>query len=194
MKNKYLKNKHRSGFSLIESILAVAVLSLGIVGVIPLMSAGLNEAMKSRDQMTAAMLAQEGIEIIQNIRDNNWAAGRSSFSTETFPAFSSPLPSNKTNCIVNYDTKDVDDSNCGVAVPGKTELFIKNDYYMHTSSGTTATKFMRKLDMTLAGLSGAQTLTVTSMVVWSRTDFPAVSDCDTINQCTYASLTLTEWY
>lgn len=65
IKNKDLKN----GFTLIESLVAISLLMIAISGPMTIVQKGLNAAYLSRDQMTAAFLAQDAIEAIKNIRD-----------------------------------------------------------------------------------------------------------------------------
>lgn len=66
-----------AGFSIIETIVAIAILSIAIVAPMTLAQRGLNGAMYARDQVTAFYLAQEAVEFIRNTRDNNNFEGRS---------------------------------------------------------------------------------------------------------------------
>ena len=58
------------GFSLIETIIALFVLTLGVVGAFVVISQTIRISPSVRQEIVAANLAQEGIEIIRNIRDN----------------------------------------------------------------------------------------------------------------------------
>ena len=55
-----------------EAIVAIFVITAGIVGVLGLVTQTIASATLSTQRLTAAYLAQEGIEIIRNIRDTNW--------------------------------------------------------------------------------------------------------------------------
>jgi prepilin-type N-terminal cleavage/methylation domain-containing protein len=66
------KNK---GFTLLELMIAITVLSVGIVGVFGLIQNTLRSAEDLKSRLIASYLAQEGIELVRNIRDNNWAQG-----------------------------------------------------------------------------------------------------------------------
>ena len=68
------------GFSLMEALLATFLLSVGIVAVLSLMASSLRSSMVARDQEIATLLAQEGVELVRNVRDNNWADGNDSFN------------------------------------------------------------------------------------------------------------------
>lgn len=59
------------GFTLIETMIAVSLLSIAIVAPMTLTMQSLQTAYYARDQMTASNLAQEAIESIRSIRDGN---------------------------------------------------------------------------------------------------------------------------
>ena len=62
---------HSRGFTLIETLVAISLLSVAIVAPMSLVSQSLAAATYSRDQVTAYNLAQEGIESVRGIRDGN---------------------------------------------------------------------------------------------------------------------------
>lgn len=64
------KNKNR-GFTLLETIVAIAILSLAITGPMIISEKGIDTSIYARDQVTAFYLAQEAVEYIRNIRDTN---------------------------------------------------------------------------------------------------------------------------
>jgi len=59
------------GFTLIETMVAVSLLSIAIVAPMQLAAQSLAGAYYARDQITAFYLAQEGIEAVRAVRDNN---------------------------------------------------------------------------------------------------------------------------
>jgi prepilin-type N-terminal cleavage/methylation domain-containing protein len=70
MQNNIKKTKNR-GFTLIEALVAIAILTISIAGPITIASKGLASAVFARDQITAFYLAQEAVEYIRNQRDEN---------------------------------------------------------------------------------------------------------------------------
>ena len=62
---------HMRGFTLIETVVAVAILIAAIVGPVTLIAHSLFSASFSRNDLIGTNLAQEGIELFRAVRDNN---------------------------------------------------------------------------------------------------------------------------
>ncbi len=62
------------GYSLVESLVAIAILMLSIVGPITIAAKSLQSAQYARQQNTAFFLAQEGISIINTLRNDGGLA------------------------------------------------------------------------------------------------------------------------
>lgn len=65
------KYASRKGFTLIETLVALMLLSVAIVGPMTLTTKSLAAAQYARDQITAFYLAQEALEAVRSIRDGN---------------------------------------------------------------------------------------------------------------------------
>ncbi len=76
MKIKNFKFKN-SGFTLLETLAALSVLTLAITGPLALASYAIRSASVSQNQLMTFYLAQEAMEYIKNKRDNNALAGAS---------------------------------------------------------------------------------------------------------------------
>lgn len=74
MKNKLKIFNKKAGFTVLESIVAIAVLSISISGAFSAVQQSLSQATIAKDEVRAFYLAQEAIEIIRNKRDNNQLA------------------------------------------------------------------------------------------------------------------------
>ena len=61
------------GFTLIELIIAIFILSIGIIGIFGAYSAMVVATSDTSGRLSATYLAQDGIEIVKNIRNINWA-------------------------------------------------------------------------------------------------------------------------
>ena len=78
---KYLSVKNKeSGFTLIEMMIAVFVMVVGIVGAMSLIQRVIFSSSISSSRLIAAYLAQEGAEIVRNVRDTNWLEARFSLN------------------------------------------------------------------------------------------------------------------
>jgi len=62
----------RRGFTLIEALVAISILLVGILGPFMLTNMNLQAGLFSRDQITAYYLAQEAIEMVREVRDENF--------------------------------------------------------------------------------------------------------------------------
>lgn len=70
MKNARLN--HPKAFTLVETILAITVMTLVIVTVSQLTQGSIKIGGKTARQFVAYHLAEEGLEIVRNMRDSNW--------------------------------------------------------------------------------------------------------------------------
>lgn len=61
--------REKAGFTLIETLVAVSLLSISIVAPMSLTAQSLATAIYARDQITAFNLAQEGLEAVRAVRD-----------------------------------------------------------------------------------------------------------------------------
>lgn len=68
-------NRHNKGFTLVESIVAIFILLIAIVMPMAVVARALFTANYAQDQITATYLAQEGVELVRNVRDNNVLSG-----------------------------------------------------------------------------------------------------------------------
>jgi prepilin-type N-terminal cleavage/methylation domain-containing protein len=64
----------KNGFTILESIVAIAILSLSISGVFSAVQQSLAQSTISKEEVQAFYLAQEAVEIIRNKRDSNQLA------------------------------------------------------------------------------------------------------------------------
>ncbi len=78
-----IKNK---GFTLVETLVAIAILSLAITGPMVIAQKGVSSSIYARDEVTAFYLAQEAVEYVRNVRDTNRIAGYGSDWLSEFTA------------------------------------------------------------------------------------------------------------
>ncbi|MCR4322614.1 MAG: type II secretion system GspH family protein [Candidatus Azambacteria bacterium] len=70
------KNKLQRGFTLLESMVAIAIFTMGISTAVFVITQSISVGTRTKNKIIAANLTQEGIEVVRNIRDRNWLAGR----------------------------------------------------------------------------------------------------------------------
>ena len=66
------KLEKNRGFTLFETIVAVGLIIVGLVAALGLITTSLFYVSNIYDRLAAANLTAEGIEVVRNIRDNNW--------------------------------------------------------------------------------------------------------------------------
>ncbi len=81
-------NQITRGFTLIETLVAIGILVLAVTGAFSAAQMGITTSTYSKNQVIAFYLAQDGVEFIRNLRDNNglreqaWLTGISSDSSD----------------------------------------------------------------------------------------------------------------
>ena len=73
-----MRNRHtkiNKGFTLIETLVAIAVLMIAIAGPLTVANKALMAALYARDQSIASYLALETMEIVRDIKNNNPSSG-----------------------------------------------------------------------------------------------------------------------
>ncbi|KKT87829.1 MAG: hypothetical protein UW95_C0008G0012 [Parcubacteria group bacterium GW2011_GWC1_45_14] len=161
--------------------MALFVLSVGITGTLSLIATSVSNSNESRDAIVASQLAQEGVELVRNIRDTN--------------VIVNPSASNVFDSLVANDACRIDvlvgSWECG----GVTGFKLNYDsgatpQFLTHAMGGIATKFSRRIMIEGA----ANERKVVSLVWWGSVN-PGddISQCLNINDCTYAETILTDW-
>ena len=171
--NAHQSPRMKTGFTLVETLVAVAIITLAMVGPFEAVQNALTASYIARDQAIATNLAQEGIEYVRNVRDSNYLYKlRNPGSNRTwlyrFDGTNAIGGSGGVTCITangcmvdpTQDTTVVCPS--GVCRP----LNISSSYIYNQSaaSGTNiATSFVRKVTLTTVS---AYEKRVTVLVTW----------------------------
>lgn len=179
-----MKNKSKA-FSLVEVMTSVFLVSVGLLASLSLLTKGLNETIGSRDQIIASLLAQEGVELVRSIRDNNWANGVSTFEG-----------------IEDSDDQRIDYEEGSLSSVGDEEDFKlkRNNKGFYQYADGDSTKFSRRIIIS----SNGDNEEVISMVVWNGREENIFKDasedsdldednCNTVNECAYEKDILTKW-
>lgn len=175
------------GFLLPETILSLFILSIGLITVVSLIASSLRESLGSRDIITATLLAQEGIELVRNVRDNGFVKSTAT-PINPFEKFSGTDKYCKIDYTYDYSTNI---TCAGSFTPDPLEYI--SGFYRSGASG----KFSRSLYIDYN--STAETALIRSFVSWgpiasdSSIRTGGASDCTVANKCVYTEINLTNW-
>lgn len=168
----------KQGFSIIEVLISLTIMTLGLAAISTLMASSIRNSNDAKNQMIAAGLAQEAIELVRNFKGNEptfksdppaKADGEYRIDvTTTFAAFSN-----------NPSSKQL------YRLP---ENINAGGFYTHSQPvGSVATKFYRKV--VINNDAANKQIRITSYVSWSpsaATEFPEGNDidkCKVANKC-----------
>lgn len=91
-----------SGFTLIELLITITVMTIGITGAFVAIQQGIFLVDYSNSRFTAALLAQEGVEIIKSIRDTNLLEYNYISTTTPWNEGLTPVPADSVEFEVQY--------------------------------------------------------------------------------------------
>jgi len=116
------------GFTFIEVMVAISVTIVGIVGIYTLVPRVFSVVSTSKDKFISSQLAQEGIELIRNVRDSNWLAGKS---------WDNSLTGYEAGCEIDYNDSSP------VSYQNRYLQIDSNGFYNYGQGANT--KFKRKI-------------------------------------------------
>lgn len=167
----YLLRSTKSGFTLVETLVAIFILTVGITSVISLMTSSFFSAQYSNNEITGTYLAQEAMDYIRNNRDTtafqsgDWVAFLGNFG------YGQGGSGGDIDCFTDDGCYlDVTDLNPSTSVQGCTGIALygsiicpqfyynpspnmgQGGYYTYNQniSGTTLTSFKRRVHMELS--------------------------------------------
>ncbi|MFA5877816.1 MAG: prepilin-type N-terminal cleavage/methylation domain-containing protein [Candidatus Staskawiczbacteria bacterium] len=175
MSKSFLKEQNK-GFTILEMVVAIFILVVAILGTYSIFSRMAMVTSTASAKLTAAYLAQEGIEIVRNIRDTNWLDGS--------VAWDNGIINCASGCEADYTTN----SGVGGATPLKSWiipgefLYIDEDGF-YRYNGITPTGFTRKITVTEVPGHEDEVLNVEVEVSWDDrgTGYSFVAETDLYN-------------
>ena len=163
VKSQLSKVNCQHGFSIIEVIAAVGILTIGLVGVSSLMFQNIQVQQVNYNNLIASMLAQEGLELVRNIRDKNWLA-------ESVWNVGFAAPNATTTFAINFDgststAANINDSGAVLCMD-----YTDGFYVATTTSGCSGigapTQFSRLI--TVKDFPASSSTIVSSLVRWKK--------------------------
>ncbi|MCX6723320.1 MAG: prepilin-type N-terminal cleavage/methylation domain-containing protein [Candidatus Staskawiczbacteria bacterium] len=201
-----LFNRGGKGFTLIELIISIFILSIAIVGIFTAFSIIVILTSDTVNQLTGTYLAQEGIEIVRNIRDTNWLKMDANVgaATGTYSWDDWLTGCEVAGCEVDYTTT----GSGSTVVLHQTGDYLRinpittggNGFYNYTTG--TDTKFQRKIIITpIEDVDGKDDhiMKVKVEVSWDKkatilfNSYIPASTCNPSN-CITTEETLYNWY
>ena len=126
------------GFSLLETVIAIAILVAAILGPLTLASSSIRLASLAKNNLTAATLAEEGIDLIRTTRGNSLIAG------STWDSWIMGLQSG--DCFAAAGCRiDAQNSNVESCIGFSCVLNLDGDLYTYASGNPSA--FTRKINI-----------------------------------------------
>jgi Tfp pilus assembly protein PilV len=174
------------GFSIGEVILASFILTTGLIAVSALVASSYRQALVSRDAIIATGLAQEGVELVRNVRDNDLAAGGTGFAE---------FSNSHKHCRIDYnDALVLDCTAASGALSRYTLQYGSNGYYAHAN--TASERFSRHIYIDYN--TTAENALIRSFVYMNPSLYTPPSDgnangCTAASKCAYTEVTLTAW-
>lgn len=203
----------KNGFTIIELVISIFILSVAVVGVFSAFSMVNILTSDMTDRLTATYLAQEGIEIVRNIRDTNWLNMDDAGCNSNLDAPDCPVSwvdgltlegiSNSVDCNTvagcgaDYRSTQMDPSLAGAY------LYADNNsgFYIYNAVSSLPSKFKRKIVLApVEDVDGNSDhiIKVAVQVSWDKratvlSGAISASSC-TVNNCITVETTLYDWY
>lgn len=165
--------KNSRGFSLVETLVAVTILLVAVLVPMHIASQSIKTAAFSREQLVAVSLAQEGVETIVRLRDNDALDGGPTWDWyDNLPAACKAAA----GCSYDGGTDTYVDcntiANCRLYLD---DAATDGEYYTHESSGLVDSGFTRQIRVSEV-VADSEVL-ITSTVSWDS----GILDGDTVS-------------
>ncbi len=168
MQNFFIKNNTIKGFTLIETLVALAIFSSAIVGMIVILAGGIANTTFVKNKTSATYLSQEGVELVRNLRDSYSLTGSGGWA-----GFAANMTTNcSTACQMVSDATGVtvvtpcQNSGFGAYLCQSLNYNISTGFYNYLNNqGSTASPFTRVVIVSPVG-GGTDEFKVRSIVTW----------------------------
>ena len=152
--------KITNGFSLLEVIVALGVITMGILGVFSLVTQTTQVQTANKNHLIGSMLAQEGIELVRNIKDENY------LSLVPGTLWNEDISAVDSTFVIDYRGRDFLDRTPNIISEASTKLYFDaaTGFYTHVVAINQTTPFRRLI--TIDDISASSTV-VSCLVNWN---------------------------
>lgn len=164
MKQNKMEQK---GFTIIEVVIAIFILTVAVIGIYSAFSVMMVATSQMSDRFVASYLAQEGIEVIRNMRDNNWINSQEDWTAG--------ISCGNSFCDWNadYETGTTDEAVLNAWIGGdedrRNNLNIDTSNFYSNSPNGNITRFRRKITVEpVDNDEGTYALKVAVTVFWDE--------------------------
>ncbi len=173
MKQKKAYLSARQGFTLIETLVAISILVVAVTAPLSLASQSLFASFYAKDQVTAAYLAQEAIEIIRQKRDHNIMLILESQSTipiaRTF--WVDGIITSGDSATLAVDAKDLSINSCSDINSSCAVLKTDGDIYNHSTGANSRFSRIVTIERDTSPTGNINEIEVSATVRWQTGSF-----------------------
>lgn len=133
--------KNNLGQSLVELIVAIAIIQVGLFSVWSLFLSNFNAEREAELRIVGANLSREGIELVKNIRDSNWLKIEQGKTDRDGKIWSWDQGLSSGIYSISYDNGSLDDGS-------KNQLYIDpQGFYTNSSNNTKKSPYKRTIQL-----------------------------------------------
>jgi prepilin-type N-terminal cleavage/methylation domain-containing protein len=172
------------GFTLVETLVAITIIVMAIVGPFQIVQQGLLASYVARDELIATALAEEGVEYVRAVRDGNFLYNIANSPRSWLASLDGTSGAvGSVNCVTaNGCMVDPTQSTTVIACTGTCSVLNLTTTGVYTQTlpgGAVPTRFTRKVQLTTVT---ATEVLVTVTVTWSTKHIPfTVTVTDTMH-------------
>jgi len=142
-----MESKYKRGFTLLETLVALSILTSAVAGPLTLAFYSIRSASVSQNQLTAFYLAQEALEYVKNRRDTNVLKGESNWLKDLAPSGGgNGFCRNDKGCTVDIPYNSINQCPGGGDCPKMRYSSDTGLYHQNTSFGSES-PFTRKIKL-----------------------------------------------
>ncbi|MDP2736924.1 MAG: hypothetical protein Q8O59_04080 [bacterium] len=139
---KIKKISNNSGISILEVVVAMMIITMGMVGVLSLVIQNVEAQYINKNVLMASGLAQEGLELVRNIRDLNWLIPGNNWKLGAGAGANTDIIQDGTYTIDYQGNSGINEAVNLISDAGARLYIDNNGLYTHTATAT-STSFYR---------------------------------------------------